>query len=47
MMKVNEEGMTDRILVFKKFGLLGFIFFFGKGVLWLLVPTMLAYFNMN
>jgi hypothetical protein len=29
----------------KKLGLVGFLFFLGKGLLWLLVPAAIAYFS--
>lgn len=47
MIKVSQESNPDRATVLKKFGLFWFLLFLTKGVLWLLVPTMLAYLNIN
>jgi hypothetical protein len=31
----------------KRFGAAGFVFFLVKGLLWLLVPAVIAYFSIN
>jgi len=30
----------------KRFGVIGFLFFFIKGLMWLIVPALIAYFAM-
>jgi hypothetical protein len=31
----------------KRFGVAGFVFFLVKGLLWLIVPAVIAYFSLN
>lgn len=31
----------------KRFGFVGFMFFLIKGLLWLIVPALIAYFSLN
>jgi len=47
MMKLIQDSSLDRVSIIKKFGLFSFLFFLAKGILWLLVPAMLAYLNMS
>jgi hypothetical protein len=32
---------------FKRFGVAGFLFFLIKGLLWLIIPALIAYFSIN
>ena len=42
-----NKGITDRSMQFptwiKRLGLWGFLFFLAKGLLWLLVPALIAF----
>jgi hypothetical protein len=40
----NPSGL---IRVIKRFGFWGFLFFFVKGLLWLLVPALIAWLSMG
>jgi hypothetical protein len=39
------QGRMARLV--KRFGVLGFVFFFVKGLLWLSAPALLAYFGLR
>jgi hypothetical protein len=39
---VKKEFSFSRLI--KRFGVAGFLFFFIKGLLWLIVPAVIAYF---
>jgi hypothetical protein len=41
-----EETKQETTLIrwIKRFGVAGFLFFFIKGLLWLIVPALIAYF---
>jgi hypothetical protein len=41
--QINEEKTQNKTWL-KRFGVAGFLFFFIKGMLWLIVPALLAYF---
>lgn len=43
MMKSNQIEVSGNLSVMKKFGAFGFLFFLVKGVLWIIVPMVLAY----
>ncbi len=45
-MKTNPPVMMSPSLSMKKFGMLGFLFFLCKGLLWLIVPGLVAYFGL-
>jgi hypothetical protein len=40
--KIRESFSAAR--VFKRFGLIGFLFFLIKGLLWLIIPALAVYF---
>jgi hypothetical protein len=40
----NQQSTGKRWL--KRFGFWGFMFFFVKGMLWLIVPALIAYFSL-
>jgi len=46
-----QEPMSDKSCParswIKRFGVAGFVFFLVKGLLWLIVPAVIAYFSMN
>jgi hypothetical protein len=41
----DKNGQAQSWL--KRFGVAGFIFFLVKGLLWLIVPAVIAYFSLN
>lgn len=41
----NEKGHAVNWV--KRFGVAGFLFFLIKGLLWLIVPALIAYFAIN
>jgi len=43
----NNEKKNIFAKWLKKFGFWGFMFFFLKGMLWLIVPTVLVWFGYN
>ncbi len=45
-MQENEEQKQTSLFAkwIKRFGVAGFLFFFIKGLLWLIVPALIAYF---
>lgn len=43
----SVERSRDLSGLFRKLGLWGFMFFFVKGILWLLVPLLVAYFGIE
>jgi hypothetical protein len=44
-METNENKNPGRLARWlKRFGIAGFLFFFIKGLLWLIVPALIAYF---
>lgn len=44
-MKQAQEESSDQMSLIKKFGALGFLFFFFKGIMWLTLPLIMAYFG--
>jgi hypothetical protein len=47
MEDVQEKKKCPAKTWVKRFGAAGFIFFLVKGLLWLLVPAVIAYFSLN
>jgi hypothetical protein len=47
-MRENEEQKQTSFFHkwIKRFGVAGFLFFFIKGLLWLVIPALIAYFAM-
>ena len=43
----NREGSKGLTRWIKRFGVAGFLFFFIKGLLWLIVPALIAYFSLS
>lgn len=43
--KTNQKSSFARLL--KRFGIAGFLFFFIKGLLWLIVPAVLIWFGIS
>jgi hypothetical protein len=47
---MQEEPQREKRLALnwiKRFGLAAFLFFLIKGLLWLIVPALIAYFSVN
>jgi hypothetical protein len=47
---MNEEPEKKRcpaVRWVKRFGVAGFLFFLIKGLLWLIIPALIAYFSVN
>jgi hypothetical protein len=44
MQEVSEKRQSPIARWIKRFGVAGFLFFLIKGLLWLIVPALLAYF---
>lgn len=42
-MKIRPSGENKFVLWLKRFGVAGFLFFFIKGLLWLIVPVFIGY----
>ena len=48
VMQQNVEDKNDQAKSWlKRFGVAGFVFFLVKGLLWLIVPAVIAYFSLN
>lgn len=47
MSEKPEKKKCPAIGWVKRFGLAGFTFFLVKGLLWLLIPALVAYFSVN
>ncbi len=47
-MQENEEQKQTSLFNkwIKRFGVAGFLFFFIKGLLWLIIPALIAYFSL-
>jgi hypothetical protein len=43
--QLNKDGHSVHWL--KRFGMAGFLFFLVKGLLWLIVPAVAAYFSLS
>ena len=46
-MKALTNHISDKYSIVKKFGLLGFLFFLCKGILWIIAPVILTYFGIS
>jgi hypothetical protein len=47
-MQQSAEDKNDQAKSWlKRFGVAGFVFFLVKGLLWLIVPALIAYFSLN
>jgi hypothetical protein len=46
-MRINHANNIKSEMLIKKIGGIGFLFFFAKGMLWLLVPLFMAYFGLD
>jgi hypothetical protein len=44
---VPQEPQSKMILWLKRLGVAGFLFFLIKGLLWLIVPALIAYFTLS
>lgn len=42
--QTDEKQKSTFTKLIKRFGIAGFLFFFIKGMLWLIVPALIAYF---
>jgi hypothetical protein len=47
MMKSSQVEVTGNLSVMKKIGIFGFLFFLVKGMLWIIVPMVIAYLKIN
>jgi hypothetical protein len=47
MQQSVEEKNDQAKSWLKRFGVAGFVFFLVKGLLWLIVPAVIAYFSLN
>jgi len=45
MQESSQKSKYSAAHIIKRFGFLGFIFFFIKGLLWLIIPAVIAYFT--
>lgn len=47
MEQVQEKSKGTAAKWTKRFGAMAFLFFLIKGLLWLIVPALIAYFSLN
>jgi hypothetical protein len=47
MQEQAQKDMSRMKYWIKRFGFVGFMFFLIKGLLWLIVPALIAYFSLN
>jgi hypothetical protein len=45
MQESPKKSKTSAGKLIKRFGFLGFMFFLVKGLLWLIIPAVIAYFS--
>jgi hypothetical protein len=45
--EVTQEQQSKMVRWLKRLGLAGFLFFLIKGLLWLIVPGLIAYFTLS